>query len=185
MDAPVSPALRQRLLANDLEALIAQRLQRKAPLGFDDILPTLSIPCLLMVGEADAAYARVQDRSHLIPNVTFISFPNFGHTGSFLNRAEVVSHMQQFLRGLAGGWDENAAGTRGPTGNTPAPPFGCTAVSTACPAEQGCAQKQLWLQRDRLSERECIAELGGFLLQVLELALTETFVILSGTDVLV
>lgn len=103
MDAPVSPALRHRLLANDLEALIAQRIQRKEPLGFDDILPTLSIPCVLMVGEADAAYARVQACSRMIPNVTFVSFPSPGHTGSFLNRAEVVLHMQQFLRGLAGG----------------------------------------------------------------------------------
>jgi pimeloyl-ACP methyl ester carboxylesterase len=103
MDASVSPALRQQLLSNDLEALIAQRIQRKEPLGFDDILPTLPIPCLLMVGEADAAYARVQACSRMIPNVTFVSFPSLGHTGSFLNRAEVVLHMQQFLHDLAGG----------------------------------------------------------------------------------
>lgn len=101
MDAPISPALRQRLLANDPEALIAQRLQRKDPLGFDDILPTLSIPCLLMVGEADAAYGRVKTCSRLIPNATFVSFPNLGHTGSFLNRAELVQHIRQFLHGLA------------------------------------------------------------------------------------
>jgi pimeloyl-ACP methyl ester carboxylesterase len=103
MDAPVSPAMRQRLLANDLEALIAQRIQRKAPLGFDDILPTLSIPCLLMVGEADAAYARVHASSRLIPHVTFVTFPNHGHTGSFLNCAEIVRHMRQFLHGPAEG----------------------------------------------------------------------------------
>jgi pimeloyl-ACP methyl ester carboxylesterase len=103
MDAPVSPALRQRLVSNDLEALIAQRLQRKDSLGFDAILPTLPIPCLLMVGEADAAYARVQACSRVIPNVTFVSFPNLGHISSFLHRAGVVSHIQQFLRGLGGG----------------------------------------------------------------------------------
>ena len=56
LDAPASSALRQRLLSNDLEALIAQRIQRKNPLGFDDILPRLPVPCLLMVGEADTAY---------------------------------------------------------------------------------------------------------------------------------
>jgi len=103
MDAPVSPALRQRLVSNDMEALIAQRLQRKAPLGFDAILPTLPMPCLLMVGEADAAYTRVKACSRVIPNVTFVSFPNLGHTSSFLNRAGVVSHIQQFLHGLGGG----------------------------------------------------------------------------------
>ena len=102
MEEPVSPAMRQRLVAHDPEALIAQRLQRKAPVGFDAILPTLPIPCLLMVGEADAAYARVQVCSQMIPNATFVSFPGRGHMGSFLHRAEVVAHLQQFLRGLAG-----------------------------------------------------------------------------------
>jgi pimeloyl-ACP methyl ester carboxylesterase len=102
-DAPVSPALRQRLLSNDLEALIAQCTQRKDPEGFDAILPTLPMPCLLMVGEADPAYDRVKAASRLIPDVTFISFPHLGHTGSFLNRAELVRHMRHFLTGLAGG----------------------------------------------------------------------------------
>jgi pimeloyl-ACP methyl ester carboxylesterase len=102
-DAPLSPALRQRLLSNDLEALIAQRIQRKAPEGFDAILPTLSIPCLLMAGEADPAYVRVKASSCLIPNATFISFPHLGHTGSFLNRAELVRHLRSFLTGPAGG----------------------------------------------------------------------------------
>lgn len=99
MDAPVSPALRQRLLSNDLEALMAQRIQRKEPLGFDHILPTLPLSCLLMVGEADVSYVRVKDCSRLIPNATFVSFPNLGHTGSFLNRAEIVWHVRQFLNG--------------------------------------------------------------------------------------
>lgn len=110
IDAPVSPALRHRLVSNDLEALIAQRAQRKAPLGFDAILPTLSIPCLLMVGEADPAYARVKACSRLIPDVTFVSLPNLGHTGSFLSRAEVVSHMRKFLHGLAEGDVERNGG---------------------------------------------------------------------------
>ena len=101
-DASVSPALRQRLLSNDVEALIAQRIQQKDPLGFEDILPTLPMPCLLMVGDADAAYTVVKDCSHLIPNATFVSLPNLGHIGSFLNRAELVRHVQEFLNGLAG-----------------------------------------------------------------------------------
>jgi pimeloyl-ACP methyl ester carboxylesterase len=97
-EAPVSLALRQRLVSNDPEALIAQRLQRKDPLGFDGILPTLCIPCLLMVGEADAASARVQACSRVLPNATFVSLPHRGHMGSFLHRAEVVPHIQPFLR---------------------------------------------------------------------------------------
>jgi pimeloyl-ACP methyl ester carboxylesterase len=76
---PLPPALRQRLVSNDIEVLIAQRLQRKAPLGFDEILPTLPIPCLLIVGEADAAYASVKACSRVIPNATFVSFQPWPH----------------------------------------------------------------------------------------------------------
>ena len=100
MDAPLSPAMRERLLANDPEALIAQRRQRLDPEGFDHLLPTLTIPCLLMVGEADAAYERVQACSQAIPNAAFVSFPGLGHTGSFLNCDGVVSHLRRFLQRL-------------------------------------------------------------------------------------
>ena len=101
MDAALSPAMRERLLSNDPAALIAQRRQRLAPEGFDHLLPTLAIPCLLMVGEADAAYDRVQACSRSIRNAIFVSFPGLGHTGSFLNRDGVVSHMRRFLQRLA------------------------------------------------------------------------------------
>ena len=50
------------------------------------------------------------------------------------------------------------------------------------PAEPWRAQKQLWL---RLHGRELVAELGGFFLQVVHLALTETLVILRSADIIV
>ncbi|ETX05690.1 alpha/beta fold hydrolase [Candidatus Entotheonella palauensis] len=100
-DAPVSAALRQRLLSNDVAALIAQRMQRKEPLGFDDMLPALSIPCLLVVGEAEPSYAHIKASSRLMPNAAFVSLPGLGHIGSFLNRAELVRHIRQFLHDLA------------------------------------------------------------------------------------
>src|SRR3989449_8531414 len=52
-------------------------------------------------------------------------------------------------------------------------------------AEQSLAQKQLWRRGALLYRRQRVAELGGFLLQVLQLALAETFVILGGTDIMV
>lgn len=55
----------------------------------------------VVVGEADAAYDRVKICSRLIRDVTFISFPGLGHTGPFLNRAELVQHIRHCLHGLA------------------------------------------------------------------------------------
>jgi pimeloyl-ACP methyl ester carboxylesterase len=41
---PVSPALRARLLANDVEAMIAYRVKRQEHPGFTEVLPTMTMP---------------------------------------------------------------------------------------------------------------------------------------------
>jgi pimeloyl-ACP methyl ester carboxylesterase len=48
--APLSAALRTRLLANDIEAIRASRVDDP---GYEDILPTMRMPCLLFAGDAD------------------------------------------------------------------------------------------------------------------------------------
>jgi hypothetical protein len=67
----------------------------------------------------------------------------------------------------------------GQTGGTP------PAASGVPTAEPPLAQKQLSLRGNWFRERERIAELGGFLLQVLQLALAEAFVLLCSPNVVV
>ena len=98
MDAAVSPALRERLLSNDVEALIAWPIQQKEAQGFENRLPTLPLTCLVIVGEKDSNYASLQECSRLIPDVTFVSLPELGHAGAFLNSTESVPHIKQFLK---------------------------------------------------------------------------------------
>src|SRR5262249_15422038 len=57
------------------------------------------------------------------------------------------------------------------------------ASGTQCLAEQGRAQKQLWLPAHQFSESERIAELVGFLLSVLQLALAEALVVCLCTAI--
>jgi pimeloyl-ACP methyl ester carboxylesterase len=99
-DAPVPPALRARLLANDLEACIANLTKRRESPGLDDVLPTLRIPWLLYVGEADGPYAPMQACCKLIPQVTFVSFPGLNHVETLFHSELVVPHVTRFLHAV-------------------------------------------------------------------------------------
>jgi pimeloyl-ACP methyl ester carboxylesterase len=52
----IPPEFKPRVLANDLQALAAAAKERPA---LEDVLPTMTMPCLLFVGEADARYPAV------------------------------------------------------------------------------------------------------------------------------
>ena len=56
-DAPLPPSLKARLVRNDVEALIALRTNVLQTPGFTEILPTMTMPCLLFAGENDPIYA--------------------------------------------------------------------------------------------------------------------------------
>jgi hypothetical protein len=60
----VPPEFKPYVLANDLQALAAAAQERPA---LEDVLPTMAMPCLLLVGEADARYPAVQEcAKHLL-----------------------------------------------------------------------------------------------------------------------
>jgi pimeloyl-ACP methyl ester carboxylesterase len=72
---PEWKAYAERVLrANDWKALIALLLGDWGR-GFEDVLPTMTMPVLLFVGETDAFYSGVRECAKNIPNATFVSFP--------------------------------------------------------------------------------------------------------------
>ena len=93
----MSPALRARLLANDVEALAASWIGRMSGPGLEDVLPRMRMPCLLFVGEADGAYPRVKECVTHMPNVTFVSFPGLKHAETFFRSDLVLPHVMKFL----------------------------------------------------------------------------------------
>ena len=99
-EGPMEPARRERLLANDPEALIAAT---SAPRGTEDLeerLPTINIPCLLYCGEADGFLAGSKKCSETIPNAAFASFPGLNHGQTSRAGRDVLPHVLKFLEGV-------------------------------------------------------------------------------------
>jgi pimeloyl-ACP methyl ester carboxylesterase len=94
-DAPLSPALKARLLTNDRDALIVCRL--KQPENFEEVLSTMTQPCLLYAGEADRVYAGVKECVRHLPNATCFFLPGCTHAETFFRSDLVLPHLTQFL----------------------------------------------------------------------------------------
>jgi pimeloyl-ACP methyl ester carboxylesterase len=91
-------AYAQRVLAaNDWEAFIAL-VSRDWGRGFDDVLPTMTMPVLLFVGETDSFYPGVRECAKSIPNATFISFPSLGHAELEVRKDLVLPYIIDFLK---------------------------------------------------------------------------------------
>jgi pimeloyl-ACP methyl ester carboxylesterase len=91
---PLSSTHTARLLKNDVEALMAARVDA---LGFSDVLPTMTMPCLLYVGEADSDYPFVQETVAEMPNATLFTLPGLGHAEAYLSSDLVLPRVLEFL----------------------------------------------------------------------------------------
>jgi pimeloyl-ACP methyl ester carboxylesterase len=94
---PVPTTVRARLVKNDVEALIAYRTKRLQSAGFTEILPTMTMPCLLFAGEADPVCEENKECIRSMPNVTFFSLPGLGHADALFRSDLVLPHIKQFL----------------------------------------------------------------------------------------
>lgn len=93
-DRYMTPTLRARFLANDLKALLALTQDRTS---LADILPTILMPCLLFVGEADPRLPQVQLCLKHVANATFFSLPACDHVAAFAQGDLVLPHVSSFL----------------------------------------------------------------------------------------
>ncbi|MGI8551525.1 MAG: alpha/beta fold hydrolase [Dehalococcoidia bacterium] len=95
---PMPPEQKALLLQNDADALIAtcSAALRDSP-NLDDILRTMTMPCLVFSGDADFVYAGVKECVRHMPNVTFVSLPGLNH-GQAIQRSDLVlPHVTTFL----------------------------------------------------------------------------------------
>jgi pimeloyl-ACP methyl ester carboxylesterase len=100
-DSPVSPALKSRLLANDVGAMTAPWIGRMDSPGLEEVLPTMTMPCLVFVGEADGAFLGVQECVTHMPHVTFVSLPGLQHAETFFRSDLLPPHVRTFLARVA------------------------------------------------------------------------------------
>ena len=92
----ISPELRALLFANDFQALAAA--QQDYP-SLEEIIPTMTMPCLLYAGENDATYyAKTQACAQHLPNATFVSLAGLDHIAAFRASTLVLPYVTTFLR---------------------------------------------------------------------------------------
>lgn len=87
--------------SNDLDAIIAllegELFRSAAVPDFENWLPTVALPCLLIAGGADGNYSALQEYAKIMPNATFASLPNLNHMETNLRLDLVLPHITKFL----------------------------------------------------------------------------------------
>jgi pimeloyl-ACP methyl ester carboxylesterase len=97
---PLPPAMKARLVANDVEALIAWIIAALNWQSLAPILPRMTMPCLVYVGEADPFYPVNREFVAQMPNATFFSLPGLGHAEALFRSDLVLPHVTRFLRNV-------------------------------------------------------------------------------------
>jgi pimeloyl-ACP methyl ester carboxylesterase len=90
----LSSRVRERMQAYDYEALLAVAQDRES---LEAILPTMSMPCLLYVGEKDEVYSKAKECAKQIANVTFVTLPDLDHGEAIRRSNEVIPIVRGFL----------------------------------------------------------------------------------------
>ena len=90
----LTPDMLARHKANDLDALLALSQDR---IDSSDVLPGITMPCLLFAGEDDARLSGVRKCAKIIPGARFFSLPGCGHGAGWCRHDLFVPHVQAFL----------------------------------------------------------------------------------------
>ncbi|MGV2826731.1 alpha/beta fold hydrolase [Myxosarcina sp. GI1(2024)] len=90
----LTPTSKQRLISNDVEALLALCQDRSS---LEAVLPIMTMPCLLIAGEDDFRYAKIRECAKRILNATFVSLPECDHFAAMAKSQLVLPHIMKFL----------------------------------------------------------------------------------------
>jgi len=93
----ITPDMLTRHEANDLEALLALSPDR---VDFSEVLPRMTMPCLLFVGEDDPRLSGVRECARRIPDTKFFSLPGCGHAAGLARHDLVLPHVKAFLENV-------------------------------------------------------------------------------------
>ena len=94
---PRAPWKRHWPCGQDVEALYASQMGSTLGRNFEDVLPTMTMPCLVYVGEGDPRFDAITRAAGLMPNVTFFTLPDRDHSATHRDAEAVVSHAIPFL----------------------------------------------------------------------------------------
>ena len=95
----ITPGYEARLRSLDYQAMAAllEYLTYYRP-SFDDILPTLPMPCLIYIADGDdPEFAHTQSYIHQIPNASFLGLVGYNHVNANSNLDAIVPTVLKFL----------------------------------------------------------------------------------------
>jgi pimeloyl-ACP methyl ester carboxylesterase len=96
---PVPSAYENRLRHADLEAWMALMAHERDDMT--DVLPTMTMPCCIYAGGAEASFAQAKLASEHIPNACVFSVPELTHMQVFYQSGKVLPHVTKFLEEVA------------------------------------------------------------------------------------
>lgn len=94
MSEPIEDQVKARLLSSDVRAVLASSGDRP---DMKEVLPTMTMPCLVYAGESDPLYPDVERAARRLPNGTFFSLPDLGHYEGFARSDLVLPYVTKFL----------------------------------------------------------------------------------------
>jgi pimeloyl-ACP methyl ester carboxylesterase len=89
-----TPVFRAMMLANDVEALVASDVDRPS---LEEIMPNLTFPCLIFIGDEDSRRSEAETYAQLLPDATFVSLPSIDHWAGLYRSDVVLPHIRAFL----------------------------------------------------------------------------------------
>jgi len=97
---PYLPEEKERIRRNDYTALSILWQQLHSSSEWDaprDLLPRITVPCLLYAGDQDPTYAGVKDAATHISNAQFITLSGLRHSPAYNQSEYILPQVQQFL----------------------------------------------------------------------------------------
>lgn len=95
---PLPINVRERILKNDHQALIAATTDTRDWQGLSEVLPEMTMPVFYYCGENDYFYEETVRATKLISNVKFISIPNANHQQAYVKKHLVLPQIVEFLK---------------------------------------------------------------------------------------
>jgi pimeloyl-ACP methyl ester carboxylesterase len=94
---PTPPEMKARYLANDFTALLACLKASEEWPAAKDILPRITIPCLVIAGEADGCHADARQCVEHMPKAEFVSLPGVHHNPAEYRAELIIPYIKEFL----------------------------------------------------------------------------------------
>jgi pimeloyl-ACP methyl ester carboxylesterase len=103
MSGRLSDAFGARTLANDARSIDASTQALFSTPNVDELLPTMTMPCLVYAGEEDNWFSGAKEGVRHMPNANFVALPGLNHMQAYLRWDIVHPHVVKFLAEVSQG----------------------------------------------------------------------------------